>query len=56
MSSVMIRCPISGEPVSTAIEVEPNVFRKLPKISRPHALPGLRTGARLGHEFRLACG
>jgi hypothetical protein len=33
MSSVMIRCPISGEPVSTAIEVEPNVFRKLPKIS-----------------------
>jgi hypothetical protein len=33
MSSVMIRCPISGESVSTAIEVEPSVFRKLPKIS-----------------------
>jgi len=33
MSSVMIRCPITGEPVSTAIEVEPSVFRKLPKIS-----------------------
>jgi hypothetical protein len=33
MSSVMIRCPITGEPASTAIEVEPSVFRKLPKIS-----------------------
>ena len=33
MSSMMIRCPITGEPVSTAIEVEPSVFRKLPKIS-----------------------
>jgi len=33
MSSVMIRCPITGKPVSTAIEVEPAVFRKLPKLS-----------------------
>ena len=33
MTSMMIRCPITGEPVSTAIEVEPNVFRKLPKVS-----------------------
>ena len=33
MSSMMIRCPITGAPVSTAIEVEPSVFRKLPKIS-----------------------
>ena len=33
MSSVMIRCPITGEPVSTAVEVEPSVFRKLPKMS-----------------------
>jgi predicted RNA-binding Zn-ribbon protein involved in translation (DUF1610 family) len=33
MSSVMIRCPNTGEPVSTAIETEPTVFRKLPKIS-----------------------
>jgi hypothetical protein len=33
MSSVMIRCPITGEPVSTAIEVEPSEFRKLPKMS-----------------------
>jgi predicted RNA-binding Zn-ribbon protein involved in translation (DUF1610 family) len=33
MSSVMIRCPNTGHPVSTAIETEPSVFRKLPKIS-----------------------
>ena len=33
MSSVMIRCPITGEPASTEIEVEPSVFRKLPKMS-----------------------
>ena len=33
MSSVMIRCPNTGLPVSTAIETEPSVFRKLPKIS-----------------------
>ena len=33
MSSVMIRCPVTGEPVSTAIEIEPSEFRKLPKIS-----------------------
>jgi hypothetical protein len=32
MSSVMIRCPKTGEPVSTAIEIEPGVFRKLPKV------------------------
>ena len=33
MSSVMIRCPITGRPVSTAIEIEPSVFRKLPKVA-----------------------
>ena len=33
MSSVMIRCPITGRTVSTAIETEPSVFRNLPKIS-----------------------
>jgi len=32
MSSVMIRCPNTGEPVSTAIEIEPSVFRQLPKV------------------------
>jgi endogenous inhibitor of DNA gyrase (YacG/DUF329 family) len=33
MSSVMIRCPNTGRPVSTAIEIEPSVFRMLPKVS-----------------------
>ena len=33
MSAVMIRCPITGRAVSTAIETEPSVFRKLPKVA-----------------------
>jgi hypothetical protein len=33
MSSLMIRCPVTGRAVSTAIETEPNVFRKLPKVA-----------------------
>jgi hypothetical protein len=33
MSSVMIRCPATGRAVSTAIETEPSVFRKLPKVA-----------------------
>jgi hypothetical protein len=33
MSSVMIRCPVTGHAVSTAIETEPSVFRKLPKVA-----------------------
>ena len=32
MSSVMIRCPNTGQAVSTGIETEPSVFRKLPNI------------------------
>jgi hypothetical protein len=32
MSSVMIRCPDTGRAVSTAIEIEPDVFRKLPNL------------------------
>jgi hypothetical protein len=32
MSSVMIRCPATGRAVSTAIETEPSVFRKLPRV------------------------
>jgi hypothetical protein len=32
MSSVMIRCPNTGHAVSTEIETEPGVFRKLPNI------------------------
>ena len=33
MSSVMIRCPATGLDVSTAIETEPSVFRKLPRVA-----------------------
>jgi hypothetical protein len=33
MSSVMIKCPNTGRSVSTAIETEPNVFRRLPKVA-----------------------
>lgn len=33
MSSVMITCPNTGKSVSTAIEVEPSEFRRLPKIA-----------------------
>jgi hypothetical protein len=33
MSMVMIRCPVTGRPVSTAIETEPATFRKLPRVA-----------------------
>ncbi len=33
LSSVMIMCPETGRAVSTAIEVESSVFRKLPKVA-----------------------
>jgi hypothetical protein len=39
MSSVMIRCPVTGRAVSTAIETEPNVFRKLPKVAARMCCP-----------------
>ena len=45
MRSVMIRCPATGNAVSTAIETEPSAFRKLPKVAAPHALPGMRAGS-----------
>ena len=32
MSAVMIRCPVTGRAVSTAIETEPSTFRKLPMV------------------------
>jgi hypothetical protein len=32
MSSLMIGCPNTGLPVSTAIEIEPNVLRQLPNL------------------------
>lgn len=33
MSSVMIRCPTTGRPVSTAIETELSEFRRLPQVA-----------------------
>jgi len=33
MSSLMIRCPATGRPVSTGIETEPVVFSRLPKVA-----------------------
>jgi hypothetical protein len=33
MSLVMIRCPDTGRAVSTEIEAEPAVFRKLPAVA-----------------------
>jgi hypothetical protein len=33
MSSVMITCPATGRAVSTAIETEPSVFRRLPNVA-----------------------
>ncbi len=39
MSSVMIRCPVTGHSVSTAIETEPSVFRKLPKVAAQMRCP-----------------
>lgn len=32
MAAVMIRCPRTGQPVSTAIETEPSVFSRLPEV------------------------
>jgi hypothetical protein len=33
MGAVMIRCPRTGQPVSTEIETEPAVFSRLPEVS-----------------------
>jgi hypothetical protein len=33
MSTVMIRCPVTGRAVSTAIETDPATFRKLPAVA-----------------------
>lgn len=32
MSAVMIRCPSTGQAVSTQIETEPAIFARLPKV------------------------
>jgi hypothetical protein len=39
MSTVMIRCPVTGRPVSTAIETEPSVFRRLPNVQARMVCP-----------------
>jgi len=39
MSSVMIRCPATGRAVSTAIETDPGVFRKLPIVPARMSCP-----------------
>lgn len=39
MSSVMIRCPFTGNEVSTAIEIEPGDFRRLPHIAAKMRCP-----------------
>ena len=39
MSSVMIRCPSTGRAVYTAIETEPSVFRRLPKVASRMTCP-----------------
>jgi endogenous inhibitor of DNA gyrase (YacG/DUF329 family) len=33
MSSVMIECPTTGKAVSTEIEIESSVFRRLPEVA-----------------------
>ena len=33
MAAMMIRCPTTGQAVSTQIETEPQVFRDLPDVS-----------------------
>ena len=33
MSSVMINCPTTGHAVSTAVEMEPSVFNRLPNLA-----------------------
>ena len=39
MSLVMIKCPVTGRAVSTAIETEPNSFRRLPTVKAHMCCP-----------------
>jgi predicted RNA-binding Zn-ribbon protein involved in translation (DUF1610 family) len=61
MNSVMIKCPNTGLPVSTAIETEPSVFRQLPKVASRMVCPAcgeehvwMTSSAWLAGEPRLA--
>jgi hypothetical protein len=39
MAALMIRCPMTGRAVSTQIETEPSVFRRLPKVTAQMRCP-----------------
>jgi hypothetical protein len=39
MSTVMIKCPDTGVPVSTGIEIEQDTFAKLPNLSSGMSCP-----------------
>ena len=60
MSSVMIRCPTTGKPVSTEIEIEPSVFRQLPEVESHMLCPAcgqdhawVKSSAWLENDLRL---
>jgi endogenous inhibitor of DNA gyrase (YacG/DUF329 family) len=60
MSTVMIKCPTTGRPASTAIETEPSVFRQLPQVAARMLCPAcgqehvwMKSSAWLAGELRL---
>ena len=56
MSTVMIRCPVTGRAVSTAIETEPVTFRKLPTVAGRMHCPACERDHYVDDQFRVACG
>ena len=63
MSLVMIKCPRTGRAVSTQVETEPSVFRKLPSMRGRMICPAcaqehnfLTSSAWLAGEPRLVAG
>ncbi|HEY0224259.1 MAG TPA: hypothetical protein VGC38_07090 [Pseudolabrys sp.] len=60
MSTVMIKCPTTGRPVSTAIETETSVFHQLPQVAARMICPAcsqehiwMKSSAWLAGEPRL---
>jgi hypothetical protein len=51
MSTVMIRCPVTGRAVSTAIETEPVTFRKLPTVAGRMHCPACERD----HAWTISC-
>jgi hypothetical protein len=45
MSDILIRCPVAGIPVQTGLSTEKVVFRSLPNISFPTAVPSMQKSA-----------